>query len=291
MRRFATINDQRELEETIRWVRTLRVREETITMGMPLIKAMRISGRWPGIGMYGCVCCNETMKSARALTLHLNNQHAHKCTNFRWQEQVEYAMNKKLRWKCEGQGIRQYKRIANCPHYGCSYAGMIQEALTSHMSQVHQDLLELANEIGLLYAMITIDARNFEEIPSTEKLIMPTTGAVCKRCYWFVGRDRQSVAQHARKSHQGTKIEGSPTESVRVSITPEWFENDDDSVRNADRLLEEDEERRANMRIDRLHAEPRDQIRCSDHEEQKQLVSKDGREWRAFQRTREDAQT
>ena len=251
-RRFAAINDKRDLEEAMTWVKSLRIGEEAITIETPLIKAMRISGRWPGIGMYGCTRCDQTFGSSRAFSLHMKNVHAEKVVNFRWQEQIEYVVGLKLRWRCTGPAIEQYKKIANCPYVNCSYVGMLPEALSSHMAQVHHDLLAMANELGLMYATIIMHARNFRRIPSAEKLIRPTDGALCKKCMWFVGKDRQCVAQHARKAHVNADIEGAPTETQRVEITPEWFRDEEEQptegLRRANEGIQGDQERRSAMR-------------------------------------------
>ena len=248
VRRFAAVNDRQELEAAIDWVKSLRIEEDTVELDTPLVRAMRITGRWPGPGMYGCMKCDHSAQTARALTLHIRNVHGAKQRNFRWQEQIEYVMGRVLRWHCKGGDVEQYKKIENCPYCNCPYVGMIPEALASHMSQVHHDLLGLANSLGIVYATIIVHARNFQRIPSAEKLIRPTVGALCKRCKWFVGKDRLSVAQHTRKAHTTADIEGAPTETQRVELTPIWFkengEEPSEDLRRADDGLQEDEERR-----------------------------------------------
>ena len=199
VRRFAAINNKQDLEETITWAKALKIEEQTITIETPLIKAMGISGRWPGIGKMGCYRCEHTARSTRALSIHARNEHGYKATNFRWQEQVEYVIDKTLRWECKGGNNTQYKRLANCPYHNCPYVGMLPEALTSHLAQVHQDLLELANEIGLLYAVITMHARNFAEIPGAEIFSVNANNRRIVSKMSMVCRERQTKRVPARK--------------------------------------------------------------------------------------------
>ena len=230
------------------------IQEETITIET-LIRAMRITGRWPGPGMYGWTRCYCATQTARALTLYMKNVHGIRNRNLRWQEQIEYVVGMVMRWQCKGEDAEQYKRIENCPYCNCPYVGMLSEALSSHMSQAHHDLLGLANSLGIVYATIIVHARNFHRIPPAEKLIRPTVGALCKRCKWFIGKDRLSVAQHVRKARATADIEGAPTETQRVEITPIWFKEDGErpteDLRRADEGLQEDEERRLDMQTRR----------------------------------------
>ena len=59
VRRFAAVNDRQELEAAIDWVKSLRIEEDTVELDTPLVRAMRITGRWPGPGMYGCTKCDD----------------------------------------------------------------------------------------------------------------------------------------------------------------------------------------------------------------------------------------
>ena len=181
---------------------------------------------------------------------HMKNEHGEMVANLRWQEQVEYVLGRKLRWECRHERNTCYKRIANCPYCNCGYIGMIPEALQSHMSQVHQELLELANDLGILFATVVMHARNFQEIPSAEKMLRPARGSMCTRCDWFVGKDRLSVCQHARKAHPRTEVEGTRTEACRVELRPIWLhpERDRERIAQADQGLREDNERRATLR-------------------------------------------
>ena len=87
VRRFAAIENLEQLERTIEWVKSLTI-QETITIETLLIRAMRITGRSPGPGMYGWTRCYRATQTARALTLHMKNLHGTRNRNLRWQEQI-----------------------------------------------------------------------------------------------------------------------------------------------------------------------------------------------------------
>ena len=123
VRRFAAVNNRQDLEETIRWVKTLRMENNTVEINTPLIRAMKTTGRWPGRGTMGCYRCEHTARSTKALSIHVRNEHGYKAVNFRWQEQIEYVVGKTMRWECRGGEITQPQEAGKLPILELSIRG------------------------------------------------------------------------------------------------------------------------------------------------------------------------